>query len=487
MILQASSTESNQTSSSSRVEKKIDIITKPLSRAYYKNILINLAKRNIENANIICDYIIAEQTEINIKNSTKESRIKVLVWLSNFFEDKTSFKEMTKQDILSYLNNLRKSIQEDENQKWIGSYNVRQIILNKFFRWLYNPDEPNQRKRKTPDIMNGIKQLSRKEKILYKNADLWISEEHAIFLKHCPSKRDKAFHAMANDTSARPHELLDLKIKDIFFKVTEDGKQYAELHIKGGKTGSRTVPLIDSIPYLRDYLQNEHPTPENQSSWLFVSETYRTYGNKLSYDGLRYKYSRYYKTTYFPNLLKEDNETISEADKSHIKNMLTKPWNLYIFRHGSLTEKSQILKEHVLRNYAGWTMSSKMPQVYLHYLGNESVNSLLEVKGIINKDNKEKYNLLKSIYCPHCNEPNISDSRFCLKCKMILSYTTYENTIEEQQRKEKELYEFKQKYDDDMKNIQEKMNEQFTQIMKAIQQNPELSKIKIDALRKKIK
>lgn len=295
--------------------------------------------------------------------------------------------------------------------------------------------------------MNGIKQLSRKEKTLYKNSDLWISEEHTIFLKYCPSKRDKAFHAMANDTSARPQELLNLKIKDIIFKVTEDGKQYAELHIKGGKTGSRTVPLIDSIPYLRDYLQNEHPTPENQSSWLFVSATYWTFGNKLSYDGLRYKYSRFYKTIYFPNLLKEDSETIPEADKAYIRNMLTKPWNLYIFRHGSLTEKSQVLKEHVLRNHAGWTMSSKMPQVYLHYLGNESVNSLLEIKGIINKDNKEKSNLLKSIYCPHCNEPNILDSRFCLKCKMILSYTEYENTIEEQQRKETELHEFKQKYE----------------------------------------
>ena len=87
---------------------------------------------------------------------------------------------MIKQDLLNYLNSLRKSTHEDETQKWIGSYNARQIILNKFFRWLYNPDEPNQRKRKTPNIMNGIKQLARKEKTLFKNSDLWISEEHAI-------------------------------------------------------------------------------------------------------------------------------------------------------------------------------------------------------------------------------------------------------------------------------------------------------------------
>ena len=143
--------------------------------------------------------------------------------------------------------------------------------------------------------MNGIKQLSHKEKTLYKNSDLWISEEHSIFLKYCPSQRDKAFHAIANDTSARPHELLNLKIKDIAFKITEDRKQYAELHINGGKTGSRTVPLIDSIRYLKDYIQNAHLTSENPNAWLFVSLTYRTFGKKLTYDGLRFKYCRYYK------------------------------------------------------------------------------------------------------------------------------------------------------------------------------------------------
>jgi hypothetical protein len=122
MTIQASQTESINITEYDRLKKKIDIINKSLPRAYYKNILVKLADKNTENANTICDYIIAEQTEINIKNSTKESRIKVLVWLSNFFEDNTSFREMTKQDILNYLNSLRKSIQEDEKQKWNRIY-----------------------------------------------------------------------------------------------------------------------------------------------------------------------------------------------------------------------------------------------------------------------------------------------------------------------------------------------------------------------------
>ena len=82
------------------------------------------------------------------------------------------------------------------------------MILLKFFRWLYNPDEPDQRKRITPPCMQGIKKLPRKEKTRYKASDIWDAREHAIFLKYCPDKRDRCYHAMANDMSARPHEIL---------------------------------------------------------------------------------------------------------------------------------------------------------------------------------------------------------------------------------------------------------------------------------------
>jgi integrase len=61
---------------------------------------------------------------------------------------------------------------------------------------------------------------------------------------------------MAIDTSCRPHELLNLKIKDIVFKLTEDGRQYAEITIKGGETPrARTVPLINSIPYVKEWIR----------------------------------------------------------------------------------------------------------------------------------------------------------------------------------------------------------------------------------------
>jgi hypothetical protein len=52
---------------------------------------------NYENANIICDYIIAEQIKFNIKPTTKNGKIKVLVYLSNSCnKHEKSFKDITK-------------------------------------------------------------------------------------------------------------------------------------------------------------------------------------------------------------------------------------------------------------------------------------------------------------------------------------------------------------------------------------------------------
>jgi hypothetical protein len=64
---------------------------------------------NSENANVICDYIPAEQIEMKIKESTKEGKIKVLLWLSKYLANKT-FPQLIKQDILEYLNSLKRPV-----------------------------------------------------------------------------------------------------------------------------------------------------------------------------------------------------------------------------------------------------------------------------------------------------------------------------------------------------------------------------------------
>ena len=76
---------------------KINSITNTCSESYFNKILQRLAGMNSTNAYIICKYIISEQDQLNIKNSTKEGKIKTLVWLSNFFEGQNKFYTVVKR------------------------------------------------------------------------------------------------------------------------------------------------------------------------------------------------------------------------------------------------------------------------------------------------------------------------------------------------------------------------------------------------------
>ena len=58
------------------------------------------------------------------------------------------FIDMTRDDVLSYLDKSRKPENEDPLHKWIGSYNIRCVILFRFFKWLYYPNVTNPEEKK---------------------------------------------------------------------------------------------------------------------------------------------------------------------------------------------------------------------------------------------------------------------------------------------------------------------------------------------------
>jgi hypothetical protein len=237
---------------------------------------------------------------------------------------------------------------------------------------------------------------------------------------------------MARDLSARPHEILNLKIKDVVFK-SAGNKQYAEVLVNG-KTGSRHIPLIQSIPYIKEWLSN-HPSRNNPKSPLFIGMSRHSLGKELTPIGI-YMIYKNYKEEFFPKLLADP--TVPNEDKEKIKVLLTKPFNPYIRRHSALTEKSTKLKLHTLNQHAGWSTNSNMAQKYIHYFGNESSESLLEAYGIVTKDNIP-INTLNPKLCPNCNEGNTQDAKFCAHCRMVLTYDAYNETIDERDKKDKQI------------------------------------------------
>jgi integrase/recombinase XerD len=185
----------------------------------------------------------------------------------------------------------------DPLHKWIGTYNLYRMLLIIFFTWFYYQDvEPS--KRPKPRWLK-IALLKRKEHLIYKPTDLWSKEDDILFLKYCPSKRDRCHHIIARDTSCRPHEILKLKIMDVVLKTTCN-YQYAEV-LFSRKTGSRHIPLINSIPYVKDYLDHEHP--QSSIHAILICSMKKALGRIMEAHSLLNIYSKY-KKELFPRLFR---------------------------------------------------------------------------------------------------------------------------------------------------------------------------------------
>jgi integrase/recombinase XerD len=465
------------------LERKITLATEGFTTTKFCELVFrDRNKLSKENVLTICEYIIAMKREINPRLSHKRNTIQFLSELSKAVGVAKEFIDMTREDVLCYLDKCRNPENEDPLHKWIGSYNTKRMTIFRFFKWLYYADIEDPKRRnelskseKKPDCMMGISKLKRKEVSCYKPSDLWSQEDDLLFLKWVTNKRDRCYHTMSRDLSARPHEILNMKIKDVMFK-TASNKQYAEVLVNG-KTGTRYIPLIQSIPYIKDWLSN-HPSRNNPNSPFFVALGVNSMRKQLSVKGL-YGIYKHYRKRFFPKLLEDS--TISNEDKEKIKALLTKPFNPYIRRHSALTEKSTKLKSNTLNQHAGWSMDSNMAQKYIHYYGNESSESLLEAYGIVT-DNSVPIDRLNPKICPNCSEGNTQDARFCSKCKMIMSLEGYQEALESQKQKESEVQKLQDKYEQDMKSMREEMNQQFCQIMSLIQQNPTLAQVKAEVL-----
>lgn len=319
-------------------DRKIELATEGMEPFYATKI----RKLSKDNALTITNYVLSMKAESNLLDGYRKLNILSLCYLSKFFDNKKPYKRMTRDDILQYLNSVRKPEASDPLHKWIGTYNIYRMLFIRFFKWLNSPDI-ELHKRPKPSVVENIPLLKRKEQSIYKPSDLWTLEDDLVFLKYCPSKRIKCYHTMSRDLSCRPHEILKLRIKDIQFK-TAGNHQYAEVLVRG-KTGSRPIPLIDSIPYVKDYLDHEHPQLGNPNA-IFLSGIGKSLGRTIGSRAVSSIYLKY-KRQLFPKLLESPN--VPPEDKQKIIELLKKPWNLYIRRHSALTEKSTILKEHVLR------------------------------------------------------------------------------------------------------------------------------------------
>ena len=287
--------------------------------------------------------------------------------------------EVTKEDIQDFIifrrnNNKQRTVNGDI------------IALKKFFNWL----KPGN------DLFEDIK--VKRQKPYLPVSQLLSTDDVKSMLSVCKRQRDRAWLMVLWDTGCRLNEILSRNINDIQFD------DYGATLTVDGKTGMRKLRLIDSLPDLRQWL-NQHPLKNTPGAPLFVTE--RRYDKNES------------------KILTEkrlDHNTIQNSLKTLGKLAgVTKNVHAHAFRHARLTQYvKQGFMESELRHIAGWTRSSAMVDTYIHLSGGDVDKKILRTNGLIKDQEEFILKSLKPGKCPRCATDNSVDAKYCSICGLIL-------------------------------------------------------------------
>lgn len=253
-------------------------------------------------------------------------------------------------------------------------------------------------------------------------ADLYTKDELAVIFASCIHTRDRAMLEVLYESAARASEILSMSFKNTTFN--EDGT--TTIIIKG-KTGTRPVPLFESVPALKTWL-NAHPIGKGPI-WCSLRRPHNTITSRQLYQVLQHA-----------------------LDRAGIKG---KKRIVHMLRHTRATELVRLgIRGQVLSKLLGWTKKSNMEAVYVH-LSTEDVTNEVHSKvfGIANKQEAPKP-LLESSTCPRCNTKNTQDARICSNCNMPLSNDAIVKALQEQEHKREEIEQMVQeRVDEAMQNI----------------------------------
>ena len=249
-----------------------------------------------------------------------------------------------------------------------------------------------------------------KEKELFKNISTKIPKSHLPvdqlitkedvrdLVSTCNNERERAIIMLLWDSAARIGELTPLNIGHVQFD------RYGAAIIVSGKTGMRRIRLIESAPYLQEWI-NHHPLKDNPNAPLFV--THLTYAKQ-------------------PHRLSP--QTIAHQLKGLARRAgVIKRVNPHAFRHARLTDLARgapgkrALSEMELRLVAGWEKNSGMPEIYVHLSGGDVERKLLENAGFVDEEEGADEISLEPVQCPRCKTLNTATALYCTRCSMALS------------------------------------------------------------------
>jgi site-specific recombinase XerD len=297
---------------------------------------------------------------------------------AEFLKEK-KFEDLNLDDTIGYIDYMKKKINKKTNKglKEI-TIEVAKARLMTFLKWLNDGERPK-----------FLRDMKVKINPINVTLDQILTEEEVKeLIKTAKNFRDKAIIAVLYETGCRIGEFLNMKIRDVKFD-----KFGAIAHVNG-KTGERIIRLVNTVPYLKEWLRY-HPD-NREDNWFWVA-----------------KYDKDVKRLDYMSIWHTLKETALKAE-------MTKNVRPHIMRHSRITHVATKVSECVLRIMFGWTPGSDMPKIYTHLSGKAVDDAVLNGVYGISNGKEEKGSVIAPKRCSNCGEDNPSDYDFCLNCKWPL-------------------------------------------------------------------
>ena len=228
-----------------------------------------------------------------------------------------------------------------------------------------------------PSKMNGkTKNLSK--------IDLITRKDLEQILKYSNPKYRTLFMVLY-EGALRIDEALNIKEKDIKF----DSAIITIIKISESKTYGRDIPVIESTPYIKEYLRTNDFEPKNK---LFDFKNNTTVNNYLNF-------------------------ILKKLVKKYPKQWKGRKLYPHLFRHSRLTELARgKLNEAQIRKFAGWSADSTMAKIYFHLNDEDVINILTD-----NVVEAPKPEPRKPKICGFCDTENKQINLFCWNCGNVFS------------------------------------------------------------------
>ena len=183
--------------------------------------------------------------------------------------------------------------------------------------------------------------------------ELLTSDEIQDMANAAKNARDRAIIAALYESNTRIGEFGSLRIKHIVFEIIRE--TLTAVLIVNGKTGMRRIRIVQSAPYLQEWIR-QHPHGDDPEAWVWVNSNVRKSSKPIVYQS-------------FNLVLK------GCAERAGIK----KNVHPHLLRHSRSTYLANHLTESQLCYYSGWVIGSDMAATYVHLSGRDIDNTILEM------------------------------------------------------------------------------------------------------------